>query len=130
MTDYNTKNSLGSLVLDYSIFVANTYFEPATVLLDEATAGYTPANGDILCYDTADTNKHQKYDRTIATHVIMGIVFDVETDNTTPTAVTQLSYAKYCSVHYAALGYTGTMSAAQKLTLKEALRAKNIILVD
>ena len=129
MTDYNTKNSLGSLVLDYDLFAAGTYFETLEVLLDAATAGYVPANGDVLCYDTADTNKHQKYDHTIGTHVVMGVIFDVKEDNT-GTPVVKLSYAINCSVHYAALGYVGTQNAAQKLAMVNAMRAKNCNVVD
>lgn len=129
MVDYNTKNALGTLALNYEIFVAGTYFESESVFLNAATAGYVPAVGDILCYDTADTNKHQKYDRTIATHVIMGIIHELKPDNT-GTPVVEISFAKNCTVHYGALGLTGTMSAAQILTLKEALRAKNINLVQ
>ena len=129
MTDYNTKNSLGSLNLDYTLFVAGTYFESLEVLLDEATAGYTPANGDVLCYKTDDSNKHQKYDHTDANLVVMGVVFDVQEDNT-GTPVVKLSYAINCSVHYAALGYTGTQNAAQKLGMVNAMREKNCNVVD
>jgi hypothetical protein len=130
MVDYNTKNALGTLALNYELFVAGTYYESESTFLDAATAGYVPAIGDILCYKTDDTNKHQKYDRTDAALVIMGIIHEIRTDNTTPTAVQELSFAKNASVHYAALGLTGTMDAAQILTLKEALRAKNINMVQ
>lgn len=130
MVDYNTKNALGSLALDYSVFVAGTYYETAEVLLDAATAGYVPANGDVLCYKTDDTNKHQKYDHTDANLIILGVICEIKADNTTPTAVTKLSFATNASVHYAGIGYTGTQNAAQKLAFKNALREKNINLAD
>jgi len=130
MVDYNTKSSLGSLVMDYSLFVPGTYFESTTVFLDVATAGYVPAVGDILCYKSDDTNKHQKYDRTDAALVILGIIHEIKLDNTAVTPIQELSFATDCSVYYGALGMTGTMNAAQKLALKLLLRAKNVNLVD
>lgn len=130
MVNYNTKNSLGSLITDFSLFVAGTYYETLEVLLDPATAGYVPAVGDVLTYVTDDSNKHQKYDPDDADQVIMGVICEIKADNTTPTAVTKLSYAINASVHYAALGYIGTLDAAEKLALANALRAKNINLVD
>jgi len=130
MVDFNAKRNLGQVEFNYELYVGNTYLEFAEVLLDEATAGYAPAVGDILCYKTDDTNKHTKYDKSDAALVIMGIVDELKDDNTTPTPVTKISYAKNATVHYAALGYVGTLNAAEKLTLKEALRAKNINLAD
>lgn len=129
MVDYNTKNALGSLALDYSVFVPGTYYETAEVLLDEATAGYTPANGDVLCRKSDDTNKHQKYDHTDAALVILGVVCEIKQDNT-GTPVVKLSYATDAAVYYAGIGYTGTQNAAQKLAFKDLLRLKNINLVD
>jgi hypothetical protein len=129
MVDYNTKSDLGTLALDFTLFATNAPFESESVFLDAATAGYVPAVGDILCYKTDDTNKHQKYDRTDAALVIMGIIHEIKLDNT-GTPVQELSFAKNCTVHYEALGLTGTMTAAQILTLKEALRAKNINLLQ
>ena len=130
MVDWNAKRNLGQLEMNYDLYVGNTYLELAEVLLDEATAGYTPAVGDILCYKTDDSNKHQKYDKTDGALVIMGIVDELKEDNTTPDPVIKIAYAKNATVHFAALGYTGTLNAAEKLTLKEALRAKNINLAD
>lgn len=129
MGNWNAKSTIGSFSLNLDLFVAGTLLERAEVILDEATATYAPAVGDVLCYDSADTNKHQKYDRTIATHVIMGVIDELKEDNA-GTPVVKMSYAVVASVHYAAINVTGTMNAAQKLALKNELRAKNIELVD
>jgi hypothetical protein len=130
MVDYVTKNDLGSISTDYQLLVAGTLYEKNEVILDEATAGYTPANGDVLCRKSDDTNKHQKWDPTDAALVILGVIVEIKEDNATP-AVVKLSFATNASVHFAALGYTGApLSAANKLILSDALRAKNINLVD
>lgn len=129
MVDFNAKRNLGQVAFNYQLYVGNTYLEFAEVTFDEASAGYTPAVGDILCYKTDDTNKHQKYDRTDANLVILGIVDELKPDNTSPANL-EIAYAKNATVHWAALGYTGTMNAAQKLALKLLLRAKNINLAD
>ena len=129
MTDYNTKRSLGSYSSNYDLFVAATYMELEDVLLDAATAGYVPAIGDVLCRKSDDTDKHQKYDRTDAALVILGVIEELVPDNT-GTPVVKMSFAVTASVHYAALGVTGTMNAAQKLVLKDLLKLKNITLVD
>lgn len=129
MTDFDTKQSLGSLALNPELFVPGTVLEVATTLLDAATAGYVPAVGDVFCYKTDDTNKHQKYSAADGALIIKGIISQLEEDSTSP-AVVVVSYAVVASVHYAKLGYTGTLNAAQKLALKNDLRAKNINLVD
>jgi len=131
MTDFNGKNDLGSLEMNYDLFVGGTPLETLAVFLDAATAGYTPAVGDVLCRKSDDSDKHQKWDPTDAALVILGVISEIKEDNTTPTPVVELSFAIRASVHFAALGYTGApLSAANKLILSDDLRAKNINLVD
>ena len=51
MVDFATKETIGTLALDLDLYVAGTVLERADVLLDAIAAGYTPAVGDVLCYD-------------------------------------------------------------------------------
>ena len=125
MADLDFVASVGSATSDHSLFVAGRPFETDQVILDEATATYDPAIGDVLCYDTADTNKHQKYDADTATHVILGVISDVQVDEA-DTPVTILTFATRCTVYFESLGTTGVVTDAEYLALQNALRAKNI----
>lgn len=117
--------SVGSDTLNYGVFVAGHEIVTTEVILDAATAGYTPALGDVVCYDTADTNKHQKYDADTATHVILGVLKTITTsDDGTPVVV--LGIAEKATVYFEDLGTTGVATAAEYLALKNALRAKGI----
>ena len=125
MADLDFGASVGSSTSSYDIFVAGTLLETDQVILDEATATYSPAVGDVLCYDTADSNKHQKYDADTATHVILGVISAVEEDEA-DTPVTILTFATRASVYFGGLGTTGVATEAEYLALQNALREKNI----
>jgi hypothetical protein len=125
MTDFDQKTAVGTIASSSDLFSTDGPLEMKAVVFDEATAGYTPAVGDILCYDTADTNKHQKWDDATATHVILGVIDKIEDDGSDKL----ISFAVRCTAHFAQLGYTTKpLSAANKLALENALRAKNITL--
>lgn len=125
MVDFNTKRAVDTYTENYELYVRG----PARlkdVFLDAATAGYVPVVGDVICRKSDDTNKHQKWDPTDAALVILGVIDNLESDNT-GTAVVKIGIALDAWVNYAALGITGGVPlAADKLILKDGLRAVNI----
>jgi len=125
MTDFVTKRALGSETTNYALFVADTYLEEDSILNNNAGT-YSPAVGDVLCYDTGDSDKHKRYDAAIGTVVILGIVSAITVDQTTPTAVEAIKFATNATVRYASLGTDNVDTAPEKLALQNALRAKNI----
>jgi hypothetical protein len=128
MTAFNQKSTVGTYAENTELYVAGTYLELEATEFDEATAGYTPAIGDVLCYKTDDSNKHAIYDETDkAALVVLGIIDSIVTDAGTNVI---LGYAKNATCHFGALGMTAVNTAAKKLVLVNALRAKNINVVD
>ena len=126
MTAFNQKKTVGTYAANTDLYVTGHAEVLDQVVFDEATATYTPAIGDVLCRKTDDANKHQKYsDADLANLVILGIVDGITTDNTaTPNVI--LAFAKVAEVHFSALGYGGTLNAAEKLLMLDSLRAINI----
>ena len=124
MTAFNVDRTIGVATTNYDLYVAGTVLERADVVLDKVT-GYVPAVADILCYKTDDSNKHMRYDETDAALVIMGVIDEIIEDETSPADVI-LIFAVNASCHYSALGKDAVNTAAKKLTLVNALRAKNI----
>jgi len=128
MTAFNQKRTIGTYSENTALYVAGTYLETEATEFDEATAGYTPAVGDVLCYKTDDTNKHTIYDETDkAALVILGVIDSITTDAGSNVI---LGYAKNATCHFGALGMTAVNTAAKRLVLVNALRAKNINTVD
>lgn len=129
MVAFNTKRTVDTTTENYDLYVRGPQ-KLETVVLNAATAGYVPAVGDILCRKADDSNKHQKYDPDdVAQLTPLGIVDEIESDNT-GTPVQILHVALDCWVRFAALGYTGgTMSAAEKLAILDALRGINVTVV-
>ena len=126
MTDIDLSKTVATLATNYTLYVEGSPSEVTAVLLDAATAGYTPAVGDVLCYKTDDSNKHTRYDETDKSNlVVMGVIDNITTDNSTP-AITIIRYTLNAIVHYGALGVDGVDNAAKKLELINLLRAKNI----
>ena len=125
MTDWNAKRTVDSTSWNADLYVEAPE-RRRNIFLNAATAGYSPAVGDILCEKSDDTYKHQKYSVADKANLdLIGIVDEVTEDNT-GTPVVQLSVCEHGHVHYTALGYTSTISAAEKLILLAGLRAINI----
>lgn len=126
MTAFKTKRLIGTEVTSYGLFVASAGEPEWDDVFNNNAAAYTPAVGDVLCYDTGDSNLHKRYDEDIATCVILGVIGAIQNDETSPTPVAQITFATNATVRYAELGVDNVATAGEILDLQNDLRAKNI----
>ena len=124
MVDFNDKQAIGTLEIDYDLFVTGNGYVPGDVIFDQSGV-YVPAVKDILCIKTDDSNKHTIYDTADAALEIQGVIVAIKEDQeSTPNKI--ITYTKAAHLHYAALGADNVTTAAHKLALVKALRAVNI----